>query len=328
MIKAIETKYKGYNFRSRLEARWAVFLDTLGIKWRYEVEEYDLGELGYYLPDFVVTGESGESVFLEVKGEPIYKKQRNVYLAGAMASSRSGKEWRPSDENFTEQDYAERLYDKHYAKSFNGHRRVGPFGINQWGGHGPGGHTDGDAEDLELQNLVHAGSLEQIKKCDLFFAWLESAEQHGTVAEIGYAKGLGKEIWIGTPNRNAIHNLWFAVNMADKVCEASAAWKAFAIIDAPSTIEEKKCLMLSWMSEGGVILLSGDPGADTHYANLYWKGHTNIAGGTLNLYKNGVTVIPRGLYTPNTYQKLLDAHAAARSARFEHGANPQPRRPA
>lgn len=117
MIKAIETKYKGYNFRSRLEARWAVFLDTLGIKWRYEVEGYDLGELGYYLPDFVVTGESGESVFLEVKGEPIY-------------------------------------------------------------------------------------------------------------------------------------------------------------------------------------------------------------------YKNGVTVIPRGLYTPNTYQKLLDAHAAARSARFEHGANPQPRRPA
>ena len=31
-IAAIETKYKGYRFRSRLEARWAVFFDALGIK--------------------------------------------------------------------------------------------------------------------------------------------------------------------------------------------------------------------------------------------------------------------------------------------------------
>lgn len=52
MIKAIETSYKGYRFRSRLEARWAVFFDALGIKWEYEKEGYDLGEYGYYLPDF------------------------------------------------------------------------------------------------------------------------------------------------------------------------------------------------------------------------------------------------------------------------------------
>lgn len=52
MIKAIETRYKGYNFRSRLEARWAVFFDALGVKWEYEKEGYDLGEAGWYLPDF------------------------------------------------------------------------------------------------------------------------------------------------------------------------------------------------------------------------------------------------------------------------------------
>ena len=51
-IKAIETRYKGYRFRSRLEARWAVFFDALGIKWSYEAEGYDLGEYGWYLPDF------------------------------------------------------------------------------------------------------------------------------------------------------------------------------------------------------------------------------------------------------------------------------------
>lgn len=52
MIKPIETVYKGYRFRSRLEARWAVFFDALGIEWEYEKEGYDLGEAGWYLPDF------------------------------------------------------------------------------------------------------------------------------------------------------------------------------------------------------------------------------------------------------------------------------------
>jgi hypothetical protein len=51
-IRAIETKYNGYRFRSRLEARWAVFFDTLGIPWQYEKEGYDLGPDGLYLPDF------------------------------------------------------------------------------------------------------------------------------------------------------------------------------------------------------------------------------------------------------------------------------------
>ncbi|MFA5376624.1 MAG: hypothetical protein WC455_12830 [Dehalococcoidia bacterium] len=55
MIKPIETHYKGYRFRSRLEARYAVALDkmqTKGIPWEYEFEGFDLGKAGYYLPDF------------------------------------------------------------------------------------------------------------------------------------------------------------------------------------------------------------------------------------------------------------------------------------
>jgi hypothetical protein len=49
--KAIQTEYKGYRFRSRLEARWAVFLDSLGIPYEYEKDGYDLDGL-WYLPDF------------------------------------------------------------------------------------------------------------------------------------------------------------------------------------------------------------------------------------------------------------------------------------
>lgn len=52
MIKAIETSYKGFRFRSRLEARFAVFFDSLGVKWEYEPEGYALDDGRCYLPDF------------------------------------------------------------------------------------------------------------------------------------------------------------------------------------------------------------------------------------------------------------------------------------
>lgn len=35
-MQAITTIYKNIQFRSRLEARWAVFFDTLNIEWKYE----------------------------------------------------------------------------------------------------------------------------------------------------------------------------------------------------------------------------------------------------------------------------------------------------
>lgn len=52
-IKAIETSYKGRLFRSRLEARWAVFFDAVGILWEYENEGYET-PAGKYLPDFYI----------------------------------------------------------------------------------------------------------------------------------------------------------------------------------------------------------------------------------------------------------------------------------
>jgi len=66
-MKAIETKYKGYRFRSRLEARWAVFFDALGISWEYETEGFELSTGEYYLPDFKVTSRVGFITWYEVK---------------------------------------------------------------------------------------------------------------------------------------------------------------------------------------------------------------------------------------------------------------------
>jgi len=50
-LHAIETVFHGYRFRSRLEARWAVVFDALGVAYRYESEGFDLGGVRY-LPDF------------------------------------------------------------------------------------------------------------------------------------------------------------------------------------------------------------------------------------------------------------------------------------
>ena len=47
----IPTRYNGYLFRSRLEARWAVFFDALKIEYQYEPEGFQLAA-GWYLPDF------------------------------------------------------------------------------------------------------------------------------------------------------------------------------------------------------------------------------------------------------------------------------------
>ena len=51
-IAPIETEYKGYRFRSRLEARWAVFFDEMQTSWLYEAEGYELPSGRRYLPDF------------------------------------------------------------------------------------------------------------------------------------------------------------------------------------------------------------------------------------------------------------------------------------
>lgn len=66
MMRAIETRYNGYRFRSRLEARWAVFFDALGIQYQYEPEGYELSDGTRYLPDFWLHSFHG-GMLVEVK---------------------------------------------------------------------------------------------------------------------------------------------------------------------------------------------------------------------------------------------------------------------
>jgi hypothetical protein len=61
-IAAIPTVYRGRRYRSRLEARWAAFFDRLGL-----IHEYEPYDLGRWSPDFLIRGQSGRSVLVEVK---------------------------------------------------------------------------------------------------------------------------------------------------------------------------------------------------------------------------------------------------------------------
>jgi hypothetical protein len=66
-LKPIETKWKGYRFRSRLEARWAVFFNRVRLSWEYEPEGFVLPSGGRYLPDFRIRTPQGNTIWYEVK---------------------------------------------------------------------------------------------------------------------------------------------------------------------------------------------------------------------------------------------------------------------
>ncbi len=113
-IKAIDTEYDGVLFRSRLEARWAIFLDAMRVRWVYEHEGYHTRR-GPYLPDFWLpeqkcwveikatmptdsevekcedVAEGTETAFLLISGSPL-----NYYLSvycNDTTDSSGGTQW-------------------------------------------------------------------------------------------------------------------------------------------------------------------------------------------------------------------------------------------
>ncbi len=82
ILRPIETHYKGYRFRSRLEARWAVFFEALGLKWEYEPEGF-VTSAGSYLPDFRVWTPQGKPMWYEVKPEHVKSDAKFEAFAAA-----------------------------------------------------------------------------------------------------------------------------------------------------------------------------------------------------------------------------------------------------
>lgn len=84
-VRPLETIYGGVSFRSRLEARWAVFFDSLKITWHYEEEGFRLSPSLCYLPDFWFPR---LAFFIEIKpAYPSYQEQQKCSLL-AMSTHR------------------------------------------------------------------------------------------------------------------------------------------------------------------------------------------------------------------------------------------------
>lgn len=89
MKVGIPTKYNGVQFRSRLEARWAAFLDLRGVKWTYEPEDFP-----GWIPDFaMVLGAPKPDTTALVEVKPIIDIDRfilsddGVKVAGAILAT-------------------------------------------------------------------------------------------------------------------------------------------------------------------------------------------------------------------------------------------------
>jgi hypothetical protein len=84
MITAIKTKYKNHTFRSRLEARWSIYFDSIGITWEYEPEGYELPNGKRYLPDFHVFG-NGYDLYIEVKPKVTFSQNSDTGVINDIA---------------------------------------------------------------------------------------------------------------------------------------------------------------------------------------------------------------------------------------------------
>lgn len=74
MLKPIDTHFMGYKFRSRLEARWAVFFSEMCWGYDYEPEGFVLEDGTPYLPDFYI---KELKTWVEVKPDQITEEDKN-----------------------------------------------------------------------------------------------------------------------------------------------------------------------------------------------------------------------------------------------------------
>ena len=85
MLKALDTHYDGHRFRSRAEARWAVFFNSFGVAYEYEPQGYCVnGEP--YLPDFFLPE---LNLWLEVKGTTPTQREQTLLKTLALETEMS-----------------------------------------------------------------------------------------------------------------------------------------------------------------------------------------------------------------------------------------------
>lgn len=160
---------------------------------------------------------------------------RNIYLAGKI--SKNGwrhdivKNLRDYDSGYTGQGVScgdnsfltkgwPIIEKAIYREIDGGFNYTGPFfvGCDHGCFHGEGTHGTSDYsgmghwdDDRNHRETVVTNCLEAIKKSDIVFAWIDSVDCYGTIAELAYAKAIGKDIFITGPEY--FGDLWFLYQM-------------------------------------------------------------------------------------------------------------------
>lgn len=296
-LKPIETVYKGYKFRSRLEARWAVFFDEMGVEWEYEPQGFEFGNGLKYLPDFHLP--KGD-LFVEIKRfdafVPTPAPPRLVYVAGKVNEREDSESWGAVRWRYdldvyrrSEKDtiFLEWRADKRPVEFRNGYLYGGPH-----------------FADNHSCVTSHRRAFEQIERCDIFFAWIDGTDAHGTLVEIGFAQALNKDIRIGFASEELNKELWFARQCARFHAVYQDPNQAFDSLLGhveylPKTDEERKIAAMSLFKN--VMVCFGDPMEKK--SAFYGSG----------MFENWCV----GFEGQGNFKT---AALAARQARFEHGA--------
>lgn len=345
-VTPLETRYNGYRFRSRLEARWAVFFDRLSIRYQYEPEGFRLPGIGGYLPDFFLPD---QNTFVEIKPliEPL--NPLRIYLAGKI----DHHDWRHSlviglrDSVIDASDFATVLS----LPMRDGGNLVycGPFFVacDHGCSHGAQKHGCGDGcNDVgQTREIVVKKCLSGVRGCDICFAFVESADCYGTLIEIGYALASGKLVYVTFSEemsqwlsrdasdghsddydygRLGRHDFWFAEAVSHNGEAKNNTYKtgrdAFVatmrdhghigdIDDDAAKIME---LCKSVGSADG-MLIRGEPWKDSHQV---FSTYHNSDGWSVGLSGGKLALTSAGWRFPNTDSELQAAMWAARSERF------------
>ena len=188
MIRAIDTEYKGYRFRSRLEARWAMFFDEIGVNWQYEAEGFQDENGTRYLPDFKIERRSYGPTYVEIKPKTVnYEPFKRIYFAGRIQNDGTNPHtWR--DELFG------RLAENHQEFAYSG-----PDYISH----------DVTAYDGVEQYIIER-CFQEIQDSDIVFANIDTLNTVGTFIELGYARSINKRILTYFSDESIAETAWFA----------------------------------------------------------------------------------------------------------------------
>lgn len=120
-IPAIPTFYNGVQYRSRTEARTAVFFDYFGIRHEYEPRKYHLNGI-VYIPDFWLTD---YKLWVETKGQKPTDREREkarrlFYHEGYPVFIVSGVPYAIERESFSDEVVEDEYYDHTGLAAYSG----------------------------------------------------------------------------------------------------------------------------------------------------------------------------------------------------------------